>query len=112
MKQIEAGPLPIISQKWGQENEDEKSYYISPFPKRCNKWVKYQTELFKKHNPINACDIEGKITPYNSRICFNQQNLTGYGGVPLLISFIEKMGMEKDLEEDQNEHKALTKRKS
>jgi len=98
MRQIEADPLPIISQKWGQKNEDEKCHYISPFPKRCNKWVKYQTELFKKHNPINACNIDGKVTPYNSRIYFNQPNLTGYGGVPLLISFIEKMGIEENLE--------------
>ena len=35
MQQIEADPLPVISQKCGQEKEDEKSYYISPFPKRC-----------------------------------------------------------------------------
>jgi len=75
MKQIEADPLPVISQKWGQENEDEKCHYISPFPKQCNKWIKYQTELFKKHNPINACDIEGKITPYNSRIYFKKAEL-------------------------------------
>ena len=51
MRQIEADPPPVISQKWGRENEDEKSYYINPFPKQCKKWVKYQTELFKKHNP-------------------------------------------------------------
>ena len=98
MRQIEADPLPVISEKWGQDSKDEKSYYINPFPKRCKKWVKYQTELFKKHNPINACDINGKVTPYNSRIYFNQPNLTGYGGVPLLISFIEKMGLEENLE--------------
>lgn len=98
MQQIEADPLPVISQKWGQEKENEKSYYISPFPRRCKKWITYQTELFKKHNPINACDIEGKITPYNTRCYFNQDNLTAFGGAPFLISFIEKMGIEEDLE--------------
>ena len=99
MQQIETDSLPVISQEWGQENQDEKTYYINPFPRRCKKWVKYQTELFKKHNPINACDIEGKTTPYNSRIYFNQENLTGYGGIPFLISFIEKMGIEDGLED-------------
>ena len=99
MPQIEADLLPVISQKWGQENEGEKSHYISPFSKQCGKWVKYQTELFQKHNPINACDIEGKITPYNTRCYFNQENLTGFGGVPFLISFIEKMGIEESLED-------------
>jgi len=99
MKQIKADPLPVISQKWGQESKDEETYYVNPFPKQCKKWIKSQTELFKKYNPINACDIEGKITPYNSRIYFNQPNLTGFGGMPLLISFIEKMGIEEDLED-------------
>ena len=99
MQQIQADPLPVISQKWGQEDEGEKSYYISPFPRCCKKWIKYQTELFKKHNPINACDIEGKITPYNTRCYFNQTGLTGFGGMPLLISFIEKIGIEEDLED-------------
>ena len=84
MQQIEADPLPVISQKWGQKKEDEKSYYISPFPRRCKKWIKYQTELFKKHNPINACDIEGKETFYNTRCYFNQGNLTSFGGAPFL----------------------------
>jgi len=42
MQQIEADSLPVISQEWGQENQDEKTYYINPFPKRCKKWVKYQ----------------------------------------------------------------------
>jgi len=85
--------------KVGSGKRNEKSYYISPFPRRCKKWIKYQTELFKKHNPINACDIEGKITFYNTRCYFNQQNLTSFGGAPFLISFIEKMGIEEDLED-------------
>jgi len=71
---------------------------FSPFPKRCGKWIKYQKELFKRYNHINACDIEGKMTPCNTRVYFSQQNLTGFEGVPLLISFIEKMGIEEDLE--------------
>ena len=99
MKQIKADPLPVISQKWGQESKDEKIFYINPFPKQCSEWIEAQTELFKKYNPINASDIEGKITLYNSRIYFNQPNLTGFGGMPLLISFIEKMSIEEDLED-------------
>ena len=99
MQQIQADPLPVISQKWGQGNEGEKAHYLSPLSNRCHKWIKHQTELFKRYNPINACDIEGKITPYNTRVYFNQQNLTGFGGMPLLISFIEKMGIEEDLED-------------
>lgn len=86
--------LFLLSQEWGQENQGEKTYYINPFLKRCKKWVKYQTDLFKKHNPINACDIEGETTPYNSEIYFNQENLTSYGGVPFLI-FIEKMDIKE-----------------
>jgi len=39
------------------------------------------------------------MTPYNSRVYFNQPNLTGFGGMPLLTSFIEKMGIEEDLED-------------
>jgi len=39
------------------------------------------------------------MTPYNSRVYFNQPNLTGFGGMPLLTSFIEKMGTEEDLED-------------
>jgi len=31
MQQIQADFLPVISQKWDQENEDEKSYYVFPF---------------------------------------------------------------------------------
>lgn len=80
-------------QKWGQENEGEKSYYISSFPKRCRKWIKYQKELFQRYNPINACDIEEKITPYDSRIYFNQPNLTGFGGMSL-ISFLRRLTLE------------------
>ena len=99
MQQIKADLLPVISQKWGQGNEGEKAHYLSPLSNRCHKWIKHQTELFKRYNPINACDIEGKITPYNTRVYFNQQNLTGFGGMPLLISFIEKMGIEEDLED-------------
>jgi len=39
------------------------------------------------------------MTPYNSRVYFNQPNLTGFGGMPLLTSFIEKMGIKEDLED-------------
>ncbi len=39
------------------------------------------------------------MTPYNSRVYFNQPNLTGFGGIPLLTSFIEKMGIEESLED-------------
>lgn len=39
------------------------------------------------------------MTPYNTRVYFNQSNLTGYGGMPLLISFIEKMEIEEDLKD-------------
>jgi len=51
MRQIKADPLPVISQKWSQEDEDKKTYYISPSPKRCRKWIKDQTELFQRCNP-------------------------------------------------------------
>ena len=32
MQQVEADLLPVISQKWGQENEGEKSHHTFPFP--------------------------------------------------------------------------------
>lgn len=48
---------------------------------------------------MNACGIEGKLTPYNTRCYFNQQNLTSFGRIPLLISFIEKMGIEENLKD-------------
>lgn len=80
MKQIKADLLPVISQEWGQENENEEVHYLSPLSKRCHKWIKYQRELFQEDNPFNACDIEGKMTPYNARIYFSQPNLTGFGG--------------------------------
>jgi len=99
MPEIKADLLPIISEEWGQEKEGEEVHYLSPLPRRCHKWIKDQKELFQKDNPINACDIEGKMTPYNSRVYFNQPNLTGFGGMPLLTSFIEKMGIEEDLED-------------
>jgi len=99
MREIKADILPVISKEWGQEKEGEKVHYLSPLPKRCHKWIKDQKELFQKDNPINACDIEGKMTPYDSRVYFNQPNLTGFGGMPLLTSFIEKMGIEEDLED-------------
>jgi len=99
MPEIKADLLPVISKEWGQEKEGEEVHYLSPLPKRCHKWIKDQKELFQKDNPINACDIEGKMTPYNTRAYFNQPNLTGFGGMPLLTSFIEKMGIEEDLED-------------
>jgi len=99
MREITADLLPIISEEWGQEKEGQEVHYLNPLSKRCHKWIKNQRELFQKDNPINACDIEGKMTPYNSRVYFNQPNLTGFGGMPLLISFIEKMGIEESLEE-------------
>jgi len=52
-----------------------------------------------KDNPINAYDLEGNMIPYNSRAYFNQPNLTGFGGMLLLTSFIEKMGIEEGLED-------------
>jgi len=99
MKQIKADLLPVISEEWGQEKDDEEVHYLSPLSKRCHKWIKSQRELFQKYNPINACNIEGKMTPYNTRVYFNQPNLTGFGGMPLLTSFIEKMGIEQSLED-------------
>ena len=99
MSQIEADLLPVISQEWGEEKEGEKCHYITPLGKQCSKWVKQQTELFRKYNPINACDLDQKMTPYNTRVYFNQPSLTGFGGIPLLISFIERMGIEEDLED-------------
>jgi len=99
MPEIKADLLPVISKQWGQEKEGEEVHYLGPLPKRCHKWIKYQKELFQKDNPINACNIEGKMTPYNTRAYFNQPNLTGFGGMPLLTSFIEKMGIEEDLED-------------
>ena len=98
MPEIKADLLPVISKEWGQEKEGEEVHYLSPLPKRCHKWIKDQKELFQKDNPINACDLEGKMTPYNTRVYFNQPNLTGFGGMPLLTSFIEKIGIKKDLE--------------
>ena len=86
MPEIKADLLPVISKQWGQEKEGEEVHYLSPLSKRCHKWIKYQKELFQKDNPINACNIEGKMTPYNSRVYFNQPGLTGFGGMPLLIS--------------------------
>ena len=99
MREIKADLLPVISEEWGQEKEGEEVHYLSPLPKRCHKWIKHQKELFQKDNPINACDIKGKMSPYNTRVYFNQPNLTGFGGMPLLISFIEKMEIEESLEE-------------
>ena len=97
MKQIKADLLPVIWEEWGQKKEGEEVHYLSPQP--CYKWIKYQKQLFQKYNPINACDIEGKMSPYNTRVYFNQPNLTGFGGMPLLTSFIEKMGIEESLED-------------
>ncbi len=99
MPEIKADLLLIISQEWAQKKEGEEVHYLSPLSKRCHKWIKYQKELFQKDNPINACDIEGRMTPYNTRVYFNQPNLTGFGGMPLLTSFIKKMGTEEDLED-------------
>jgi len=46
MKQIKVDPLPVISQKWGQESEDEKTFYINP------------TSTFLRKNPlfIGVCE--------------------------------------------------------
>ncbi len=43
--------------------------------------------------------MEGKETFYNTRCYFNQGNLTSFGGASFLISSIEKMGIEEDLED-------------
>ena len=99
MREIKADLLPVISQEWGQENEGEEVHYLSPLSKRCHKWIKHQRELFQKDNPINVCNIEGKMTPYNTRVYFNQPNLTGFGGMSLLTSFIEKMSIEENSED-------------
>jgi len=48
MRQIKADPLPVIPQKWGREDEDKKTCYISPLPNRCRKWIKDQTKAFSK----------------------------------------------------------------
>jgi len=51
MREIKADFFPIIWEEWGQEKEGEEVHYLSPLPKRCYKWVKYQKELFQKDNP-------------------------------------------------------------
>jgi len=48
MRQIKADSLSVISQKWGREDEDRKTYYISPLPNSCRKWIKDQTKAFPK----------------------------------------------------------------
>jgi len=101
MWQIKTDPLPVISQKWGREDEDKKLTILVPFPIDAGNGsrTKDQTELFQRYKPINACNREGKMTPCNTRVYFNQPNLTGFGRMMFLISFLEKVGIEEDLDD-------------
>ncbi len=47
MREIKADLLPVILEEWSQEKEGEEIHYVSPLPKRCHKWIKYQKELFQ-----------------------------------------------------------------
>jgi len=49
-------------------------------------------------DPIRACDNRKKLTPYNTRVYFNQKNLTGFGGMFLPLAFTERIGLYTDLE--------------
>ena len=94
MHRVKADLIPRIAEKWGQKN----SYYKSPFGGRENRWVHAQQDLFYRLNPVRACDNHKKTTPYNSRLYFNQENITGYGGMFLPIAFMERLGLDKALD--------------
>ena len=95
MNRVKADLLPRIAQKWGQES----CFYKAPFSGRETRWVNTQQDLFRRMNPIRACDNREKLTPYNTRIYFNQKNLTGFGGMFLPIAFTERIGLYTDLED-------------
>ncbi|MFQ6094162.1 MAG: IS1380 family transposase [bacterium] len=103
MKRIQADLLPRIAQQWGQEN----CFYKAPFSGREGRWINAQHDLFRRMNPISACDNKKKVTPYNTRLYFNQRNLTGFGGMFLPIAFAERMGLDRGLE-SVLEHKGYT----
>lgn len=98
MARIPADLLPRIHESWGQKN----TYYIDPFNGREQKWVRAQHELFRRMNPISACDNPRQLTPYNSRIYFNQRNLSGCGGMVLPLSFAQRLHMDDKLEDVLN----------
>ncbi len=106
MSKIQADLLPRIAKKWGQES----SFYQKPFCGRESKWVKTQQELFRQMNPINACQNPNKITPYNTRLYFNQKDLTGFGGIFLPLAFAERLGFDTELEDvlEHDGHKYTT----
>ncbi|HID95517.1 MAG TPA: hypothetical protein EYP53_05600 [Candidatus Latescibacteria bacterium] len=94
MSRVKADLLPRIAQKWGQES----CFYKAPFSGRETRWVNAQRDLFRRMSPIGACDNRKKLTPYNTRLYFNQKNLTGFGGMFLPLAFTERIGLYADLE--------------
>ena len=94
MHRIQADLIPRIAEKWGQKN----TYYQAPFQGREHKWVDAQQNLFYRHNPVRACNNPQKTTPYNTRLYFNQRNLSGFGGMFLPIAFMERLGLDRSLD--------------
>ena len=89
MQRVPADLIPRIARKWGQKN----TTYKMPFHGREHRWVQSQQDLFRRYNPIYACDHPKKTTPYNTRLYFNQRNVTGFGGMFLPIAFLERLGL-------------------
>lgn len=106
MVKISADLLPRIAESWGQKN----TYYIDPFQGREHKWIRTQHDLFRRMNPIYACDNPKQLTPYNSRVYFNQRNLSACGGMVLPLSFAQRLHLDDKLETvlDHNGYKYTT----
>lgn len=47
MRQIKADLLPVIFQKWGQEDEDKKTYYTNPLPSDVGNGLRIKQSSFK-----------------------------------------------------------------
>ncbi len=89
MRSVPAPPIPRIAEKLGLKN----TYYLPPFKGRHEPWVNPERDLFKRYNPLYACNNPSKLTAYNTRVEFNQRNLTAFGGMFLPLQFAERLGL-------------------
>ena len=102
MRPVPAPPIPRIAEKLGLKN----TRYLPPFGGREERWVNRQRDLFRRHNPVYACDNPRKMTGYNTRVQFNQRNMTAFGGLFLPLLFAERLGLREPLRRALN-HEGL-----